>query len=1015
MSFVARAQKAHLRGDTVRAVLSLVAGLRREPARDDATVMLVELVRDHADPAGIEHEIVEVLSVHPRREEFVSVMLWGLQDRGHVRQAERFRSEAATRGIALLTRPEPEPEPEPVAEPEVETESEVSEPSSSGEASADDEDVASAGDEQTPAGEVGVEDRDSDSSEGDEELAEAEAQAEEGDEREAPEPEDEEARVSSDRVAAEPVAEDPAQREAHRKAREAVERGRELRRKKRRRRTAIAIGVGILLGTAVVGTVFWRTSEREARVEVADDGIENFQTFGGEPAWLAGAEDSPIPRVAERALFARALLGEEVEEGDFETVWGYSAVALSSTNRRDLERAIERTTRAERRYPGAVAAGWARARLEEERGDLDAARSAAQRVIDRMPNFAPAHELVARVAARQLEMAEFEAEVKRLAELDPDHPYASLEALPSPIDVFFGSDREPSTDAPSGKLEGADSFVAAANAYRAAVEATDPSETVRLAEEALERDPSFVVAGVLAAVSHATLGDMAAARAGFEAASSSDVAAARRVRLLLQAVAPRALAGAGHPSLASRFTTPFPRVRADGVDDRFDSRVEKTRPARLRKSALNDAATLPEGIEAVFSRIEVMRALGEYPLALATLQELDRRGIAVGRARATARMLHLESASATGWDPTADDESTQRVVALAEDFRTGRFASVADAPVEGLPSWAVREAELLRIRSMLPLGRFGDAVLAMQRYGARIDGPALQGVRLRLASRLPPENSLYETTRERLVASEPTSVQRLVDLAAGAFWQRDYREAEALLADVAKVDSGHRGAAWICWLLAVARETPSDDERAAACLETSGRAWDASATAWLERGHVAESANERASARAAYERALELDPNDVDAARALGASLRRTRDDEALRSLVERYEKTTANGAVRAILLANVAMLEGAEDGSPQAEVAASAAATSNPDEPLVHFVRGRIAEAREDLEGATAFYARALELDPTMSEAHIRLGRIRLQLEDPEAAAEHLRRYVEIEPRGSDTRWAREKLKELE
>jgi tetratricopeptide (TPR) repeat protein len=76
-----------------------------------------------------------------------------------------------------------------------------------------------------------------------------------------------------------------------------------------------------------------------------------------------------------------------------------------------------------------------------------------------------------------------------------------------------------------------------------------------------------------------------------------------------------------------------------------------------------------------------------------------------------------------------------------------------------------------------------------------------------------------------------------------------------------------------------------------------------------------------------------------------------------------------------------------------QPAIAATAAAEARklaPNEPDVHFLSGKVALARGDLDGARKHQERALALDPTHSGAMNELGRIRLRRHDTAGAIRH-------------------------
>lgn len=797
MSFVARARKSRERGDVARAVLSLCAGLRREPDREDAVGLLVELVRDEVDSGGMEHEIAQVLATRPDRDDLLSEMVAGLERREQDKVAERLRAEGERRGMVYTPPPEPEPEPEPEQEPKLQ-------PGASEEAEED-------------------ESRDEDEGEGEPETVPAEPSG--------------------------PSAEELAAAE---RARAAVEKGREERAAKRARRTMVVVVAGLLVGALAVALYVWRSQGREAELAEAEGRIASFDTFGAQSReYAARVPEQRATDLGERHAFVRALAheGQRVDDG-WTTAWGWSAAALRALEAGDVEKAIELTTRAERLFPEAVAAMWARARVEEAQGEYDAARAAAEKVLDRFPKFTPAHELIARIAARRLEFDELRAVVERLAQVSKDHPYKALLELETPAEALLGPPRASDEQDGLAQIDGQDAFLKAAAAYRRAVTAPTAAGAAEAAKEAAAHDPGFAAAHLVLGAAQAANGDVEQAAKTFQFAATTTASASPELRALIQAVAPLALTGAGRPDWAARFTTPFPKLRVEGVEDRFDEQVGEERPVLLRKSAVADSNVVPAAVDALYARVEVARQSGEYGRALATLRELDRLGIDPPRARALARTWALESSSATGWEPTVENEGASAVVAAAEDFRAGRYRAAAAAPTDGLPDWAKSVVTRYRLEAMLRLGLAADvlAELDSMRVGLA-HRPALEGLRLRARARTgqeAPEDS-----------SEPQSIDRIVDRAFASFARKNLKEAESWLEKTAKLDPGNRDAAWLCGLV---NATRGRDEAAAECFQRSGR--EASeATILLERARYAQDREEWKEARTLYERALATEPS----------------------------------------------------------------------------------------------------------------------------------------------------------
>jgi tetratricopeptide (TPR) repeat protein len=131
------------------------------------------------------------------------------------------------------------------------------------------------------------------------------------------------------------------------------------------------------------------------------------------------------------------------------------------------------------------------------------------------------------------------------------------------------------------------------------------------------------------------------------------------------------------------------------------------------------------------------------------------------------------------------------------------------------------------------------------------------------------------------------------------------------------------------------------------------------AQAWFERGQALE-AGDAAAAEAAYLQALALAPGHADAAINLGALWCEQR----------RFAEVVAL--------------------SPAASPSA-----------LVHFNLGVALDHLDRANEAETAYARSLELDPTLADAHYNLGRLREQLGDARGALRHFNAYRRLQQRG--------------
>lgn len=128
------------------------------------------------------------------------------------------------------------------------------------------------------------------------------------------------------------------------------------------------------------------------------------------------------------------------------------------------------------------------------------------------------------------------------------------------------------------------------------------------------------------------------------------------------------------------------------------------------------------------------------------------------------------------------------------------------------------------------------------------------------------------------------------------------------------------------------------------------------ATAWFDRG-VALETDDPEGARAAYQQAIEADPDMSDAYVNLGRLLHDTGDiEEAVRRYREALERA--------------------------------------PDDPVVHYNFALVLEDAGDMRAARMHYHEAVEIDPSFADAHFNLGRLLERIGRRSQALRHLMAY---------------------
>jgi tetratricopeptide (TPR) repeat protein len=152
-----------------------------------------------------------------------------------------------------------------------------------------------------------------------------------------------------------------------------------------------------------------------------------------------------------------------------------------------------------------------------------------------------------------------------------------------------------------------------------------------------------------------------------------------------------------------------------------------------------------------------------------------------------------------------------------------------------------------------------------------------------------------------------------------------------------------------------------------------------SAEEWLAMALSYESVKEtRADALHAYDRCVEVDPNNVDALLNCGTLLY---EDGKFEKAAEYFQRAVA----------------------------------ASPNNTLAHFNLGSVLEEMGELEGAQKHLRKALELDPNYSDAHYNLAFVSEKLRSFAEAREHWQAYIKLDPFGEWATHARQRLAALQ
>jgi tetratricopeptide (TPR) repeat protein len=167
-------------------------------------------------------------------------------------------------------------------------------------------------------------------------------------------------------------------------------------------------------------------------------------------------------------------------------------------------------------------------------------------------------------------------------------------------------------------------------------------------------------------------------------------------------------------------------------------------------------------------------------------------------------------------------------------------------------------------------------------------------------------------------------------------------------------------------------------------------------------GDRAREEGDLAASQVAYEKALEVRPEDARVLHALGQTHSQAGDWPAA---VRAIEASLAIDTRQPLAWVNLGIARG-NDGDPSgAQEAFAEALRLNPHESLAHFNLGNTLQRANRLAEAAESYARAVAADPGFGLAHFELGRTYIRLERFEEALPHARRAVEFMPEHTSSR----------
>ncbi|TDP76038.1 tetratricopeptide repeat protein [Bradymonas sediminis] len=1032
MNFEQRALRARQSGDAVRAAVLLIEGLKRHPGEQTALALLCEIYIDDIDSSGLEYELSRVLVAQPDAEAYFAQVLDALRERQKMTMGRELIRAAGAEGLKVtwppprvVLPPEPEPEPEALAEPEPPgAPASTLEPADAGAAPdvTEHEKLTPLDDDELPASATHPREE----SFADFARLSPEAPARETDPSAAT--------ITANR----PRTPDKAKPQP-------------------RRRKNVFVLIVLLLCVGGGALLWWKAAPPSLGVGALDSAIEM-----SDPALKASSTaifgeagaNSKDERVSERRAFVAAVYAADWGEASAavstrETAWGLATSATSWALRGEFEKALSESARLERQYPGALPTHWARGFVAESRGQFAEALSHYLAGQAQYPKFAPFLSAQLRIALRQARPAQAQKLQDALGALSPDNPYNHLEIKLPTLSDFEGGTSEDAEETKSGVLPVArPQFVLAMQHLEQALNATRKGDwpgAREAAEASLKADaelgPALLVAAILRA------GDLDISRADAAwARLAKTPGLSEDYRWFLQIAAPRSFSAAGRPDLGYKYAV---QLKALGkVDPRelteFNKALAPSKVGKKKAEGARSVAPKVTGLpESVMPLLSVENQLQDQPLAAEAILARAEVLTQLGLTRAAAESLELLDGVPDAQEKRAQmrvsiairDGELRQARALAASIKysplgDGARAQVAyysgnyeDAIV--LAGRALEHTQSVDISRALVLSHLslGHGRLAGSLLTATPVAPLQRGAFRALTMRVERGGlaNNVETHRaddaifEGFLAVEPTSVERLVDLANHAFWRKDFKQARGLAEQALRLADSDPAAHWVMGLV---EHISSQESAADRHFRAAWRRDPSDPLLLIEMGRIYLGMGKAKSAQGAFYRALLRDRRSTVALNGLGSAYlefsRRTgvRD---LSRILEGYQGESQYLAQSVETLRWLAILSGARDGKEAGHEYLQQAVALIGESADLLIELAQFHAARGETEEARKLFARVLEKDSTRADARIGLARMALKAGDKTKAAAQLRRYLRFAPAGEDAEWARETLERLQ
>lgn len=778
----------------------------------------------------------------------------------------------------------------------------------------------------------------------------------------------------------------------------------------RRRVLGLVMGLTILVILVVAGVVGHHYARERNRVIEIERAMHSLDPLAPEEARRTldrlrlSPSGSAEQSVREMRDFINGLLAMEGHEGIWKiaedepvTSWGLGAAALVAAEHESWEEAMRFVHLLDRRHGESLAALFVHGRVCEAREDWECALARYDRTNERFGQFLPAYTGAMRVAAARFDRLRFEEVRTRLREVSPEHLYASLVWVEPVWEIGLGAPTEQPFPEITGEEEHFLKLWKIQREVVRAVAALDFEAAVAGCERGTEEVPRSLPTFELICASVLGFAWQPNEVRGFLRGAARE---GRTIQLYrqVQTQGARLLTDLGRADWAVAFVIPFeglsPSVHEDAPHAELVRNRGLSRPeAYQMPEELGDEATM----EALMVRAEVFRALGATTHARETARLLVDDPVWGDEAKALIARAYLVDGDRTAAHRQIEqvgDEELQRalrgVIAHLEGDHEAAVRHFED--VQRVDDWIVRA----RVQSYIAVGRGRDARTLLD-SNSIVNRVGLRLFRQSVLARLG-EGEAGQWSGP-LEPETLQSLDHLIDLGAVRFWERNLGESRALLDKAEEIAPEHPEVHWRKGLIA---RVMGDMPAARRHFRRAWRGDEDSVPMLIEIGRVQLELGRYDLAREVFLLAALRDRRSLEAIEGLGLAYLygdRARGERDLREVLRLVPQTERNAVARAEFYRWIAVVRGSREGKEEALQDLKSAQNLAGDRVGLLVEEARYLQARGEFESARHLYARALQRNPLEPEIHLGLAAVTVALDDREAAREHLERLMALTP----------------